>query len=289
MANRSKAAAGLGAMALALVISGGAGAADMSLRGSLPGYEAPAANWGGFYAGVHGGIGSLNLDAQSMARREAERLLTGLNYLNPTNGGTPAPDFITIDPIRSTPVLFGVFAGYNAQFDDAVIGFEFDYSRVARGGGGTRNWAQPYAVLYDSGQGFTDSFAQSATVSASVSDIFTARMRAGWAYGRFLPYLTAGLALVRGNTSVAYTAGYTRIDTNNADGVDWNQPYTQLVSQTRQANGVVGAGLAMGAGLDAMLTDNIFLRAEYQYIRVPSMGGVPLTLHTVRGAVAVKY
>lgn len=288
MAKRSGTAAGLGVMALALVVSGGAGAADMSLRGSLPGYEASAPNWGGFYVGVHGGIGSLSLDAQSMARREATRLLNGLVYLNPTTG-TPAPDFINIDPIRSTPVLFGVFAGYNAQFDDAVIGFEFDYSRVARGGGGTRNWAQPFNVMFPDAQGFTDSFSQSATVSASVTDIFTARFRAGWAYGRLMPYMTAGLALVRGNTSVTYTAGYARIDTNNADGVDWTQPYTQLVSQTRTANGVIGAGLALGAGLDAMLTENIFFRGEYQYIRVPSMGGVPVTLHTVRGAVAVKY
>lgn len=288
MAKRSGTAAGLGVLAFALVMSGGARAADMSLRGSLPGYEAQAPNWGGFYAGVHGGIGSLGLDAQSMARREATRLLNGLVYLNPP-GGTPAPDFINIDPIRSTPVLFGLFAGYNAQFDDAVIGFEVDYSRVARGGGGTRNWAQPFSVLIPDAQGFTDAFSQSATVSASVTDIFTARMRAGWAYGRFMPYMTAGLALVRGNTSVTYTAGYSRIDTNNTDGVDWTQPYTQLVSQTRTANGVIGAGLAFGAGLDAMLTDNIFFRGEYQYIRVPSMGGVPVTLHTVRGAVAVKY
>lgn len=288
MAKRSKTKAGLGALALALVMCGGAGAADMSLRGSLPGYEAPAPGWGGFYAGIHGGIGSLRLDTQTMARREAERLLNGLIYLNPPNG-TPAPDFINIDPIRSSPVLFGVFAGYNAQFDDAVIGFEFDYSRVARGGGGTRDWAQPFAVLYEQAQGFTDAFTQSATVSASISDIFTARMRAGWAYGRFMPYATAGLALVRGNTRVTYTAGYSRIDTNATDGVDWTQPYTELVSQTRQNNGVIGAGIALGTGIDALLTDNIFLRAEYQYIRVPSMGGVPVTLHTVRGAIAVKY
>lgn len=288
MAMRSGTVAGMGALALALVISGGAGAADMSLRGSLPGYEATAPNWGGFYAGVHGGIGSLNLDAQSMARREATRLLTGLVYLNPPAGSTPAPDFINFDPIRSTPVLFGVFGGYNAQFDDAVIGFEFDYSRVLRGGGGTRDWAQPYSVLYDQAA-FTDVFSQSATVSASITDIFTARMRAGWAYGRLMPYVTAGVAFVRGNTRVTYLAGYSRVDTNPTDGVDWTQPYTVLVTGTREANGVIGAGLALGTGLDAMLTDNLFFRGEYQYIRVPSMGGVPVSLHTVRAAVAVKY
>lgn len=282
----------LSAAALAAALAP-ATAADMSLRGSMPAYEATGPNWGGLYGGVHGGIGSLNMDAQGMARREAERLLTGLTFLNPPSGGTPAPQFINIDPIRSSPKVFGVFAGYQAQFEDAVFGFEVDYNRVASGGGGVRNWAQPFSVLYANGTAFTDSFSQSATVRASVTDYVTARLRAGWAYGRIMPYMTAGFALVRGNTSVTYTAGYSRIDTDATDGVDWTQPYAEITPaaplNTRSANGVVGFGGVVGTGIEALITDNIFVRGEYQFIRVPSLGGVPLSLHTVRAGVGIKY
>jgi outer membrane immunogenic protein len=291
MAARSKITLSLAAMAAGLAALPAA-AADMSLRGSMPAYEATGANWGGFYGGIHGGIGSLNLDAQSMGRREAERLLNGLVYLNPP-GGTPAPDLIAIDPIRSSPRIFGLFFGYQAQFEDAVVGVEFDYNRVAGGGGGSRTWAQPFSVLIPNGTTYTDAFTQSVTTRASITDYVTARLRAGWAYGRIMPYLTGGLALVRGNTSVTYTAGYTRIDTDPADGVDWTQPYTEITppapANSRTANGVIGIGGVLGTGVEALITDNIFVRGEYQYIRVPSLGGVPVTLHTIRAGVGVKY
>ncbi len=294
MTARAKIGIGITALAATLAWAGGpAGAADMSLRGSMPAYETNGPNWGGIYGGVHGGIGSVNMDAQGMARREAERLLTGLMYLNPPSGGTPAPQFINMDPIRSSPKVFGIFVGYQAQFEDAVIGVEFDYNRVAGGGGGVRNWAQPFSVLYPSGAGYTDAFSQSATVRASITDYVTARMRAGWAYGRVMPYITAGFALVRGNTSVTYTAGFSRIDTDAADAVDWTMPYTEITPaaplNTRASNGAIGFGGVVGTGVEALITDNVFVRGEYQYIRVPSLGGVPVTLHTVRAGVGIKY
>lgn len=279
-------------LAVALATAAPAQAADMSLRGSMPAYEASGPNWGGVYGGVHGGIGSLNMDAQGMGRNEARRLLNGLVYLNPP-GGTPAPDLINIDPIRSSPRIFGLFVGYQAQFEDAVIGVEFDYNRVAGGGGGARTWSQPFSVLVPNGTTFTDAFHQSVATRASITDFVTARLRAGWAYGRIMPYMTAGFAIVRGNTSVTYTAGRERIDTDPGDGVDWTEPYSVITPpaplNTRAANGAIGFGGVVGTGIEALITDNIFVRGEYQYLRVPSLGGVPVTLHTVRAGVGIKY
>lgn len=263
-----------------------AGAADMALRGSLPAYEDTGPNWSGIYGGVHGGIGSMTADTQAVARREAERLLNGLYYLNPT-GGVAAPQFINIDPVRASPLLFGVFAGYQQQYEDAVIGFEVDYTRVSRGGG-TRSWAQPFGVLYAQ-TGFTDSFSQRADVRATITDYVTARLRGGWAYGRVMPYMTGGLALVRGNTSVTYRAGISRIDTDATDAVDWTSAYSDIVNSTRTSNGTIGFGFVVGTGVEALLTNNIFARAEYQFLRVPSMGGLPVTLHTVRAGIGIKY
>ena len=287
MTARSTITTAAAVLAATLTMMDAGRAADMALRGSLPAYEDTGPNWTGVYGGVHGGIGSMTADTQAMARREAERLLNGLYYLNPTSG-TAAPEFINVDPVRSTPVMFGVFAGYQAQFEDAVIGFEVDYSRIARGGGGSRSWTQPFAVLYTQ-TGFTDAFSQSTTVRATLTDYFTARLRAGWAYGRIMPYLTGGLAIARGNTSVSYQAGYERIDTDATDSVTWTQPYADLVNSTRTSNGVVGFGFALGTGVEALITNNIFARAEYQYLRIPSLGGVPVTLHAVRAGVGLKY
>lgn len=292
MATRIKIASGLAALALATGLSGAAKAADMALRGSLPAYEATAPNWSGVYGGVHGGIGATTFDAQSAARAEATRLLTGLTYLNTTTG-TPAPQFIQIDPIRSAPKTFGLFFGYQTQFEDAVLGVEFDYSKVGSGSGGTRSWASPYSVLYPNGTAYTDSFSQSATVSVALRDIFTARVRGGWAFGRIMPYVTGGLVVARGDTSVTYTAGFSRIDTDAADSTNWTQGYTEISpaapANTRAQRGVLGYGFTGGTGIEALITDNLFVRGEYNYIRIPSLGGVGLTMHTVRAAVGVKY
>jgi len=110
MAARSTITTGFATLLAAMVLAGGAGAADMALRGSLPGYEDTGPNWTGIYGGVQGGIGSLNMDTQSMARRETEKLLNGLIYLDSTNH-TSAVSYINPDPIRSTPVMLGIFVG----------------------------------------------------------------------------------------------------------------------------------------------------------------------------------
>ena len=293
MARRAWAALGATALAAVMAATAGADAADMDLRGSLPAYEAPGPNWGGFYGGIHGGVGSANFDGNSAARSAATRRLTGLSFLGGGTTNLPsATDMIQVGAIRSSPTIFGLFAGYQAQFEDAVIGFEMDYNRVGGGAGGTRSWTQPYAVLYPSAA-FTDSFSQRATVSARLQDYFTARLRAGWAYGRFMPYITVGVALARGSTAVTYDAGYERIDTSPGDGVDWGQPFTSLTGapplNTTSSSNATGFGFVAGAGVEALITDNIFVRGEYQYLRVPSLGGVALTLHTVRAGVGIKY
>ncbi|CEJ15676.1 hypothetical protein BN1110_06023 [bacterium YEK0313] len=293
MARRASAALGATALAAVLAATTGATAADMALRGSLPAYEANGPNWGGLYGGIHGGVGSANFDGNSAARSEATRRLTGLIYLGSSASNLPAaPDMIQVGAVRSSPTIFGLFAGYQAQFEDAVVGFEVDYTRVGGGRGGTRSWTQPYAVLYPS-SGFTDAFSQRVSVSAYLQDYFTARLRAGWAYGRFMPYVTVGVALARGSTSISYDAGSSRIDTAPTDGVDWTRPFTPITGDpplnTTSSPNATGFGFVAGGGLEALITDNIFVRGEYQYLRVPSLGGVAMTLHTVRAGVGIKY
>lgn len=81
----------------------------------------------------------------------------------------------------------------------------------------------------------------------------TFRARAGYAYEQFLPYVTLGFAL----TSTSWTL--------NGLGSASN----------------VRPGLAMGAGVDALISGNWFARGEYLYTKVPTE-----TLHV--GATALK-
>lgn len=293
MAHHGRRAAGL-ALGLGLIAGiGAAEAADMALRGSIPAIgevaEQPV-NWGGLYGGLHFGVGSQQFDMQTAGRTEANRQLNGLNFESTGTGQTAASQLILIDPQRTSPMLFGGFVGYQVQFDDAVIGLEFDYTRLTRGQQAVGNFTSPNATMFTATTGaFTDAFRQNVTVTSRLDDYFTMRARAGYAFGRVMPYVTGGLAIGRGATTVNYIASYDRIDLNATDAVDWTANGVVLRNSTRASIGATSMGFTLGAGVEALLGQNVFLRAEYQYLRIPSMAGVPITMHAARIGAGLKY
>lgn len=286
----------LGAASLLLLAGNGAGAADMGLRGSIPAveqvYQTPF-TWTGIYGGLHVGVGTMAHDLQQAARSEATRQLLGTTFQSTGTGGvatTPISDLILIDPQRTSPRFFGGFLGYQMEVDSAVFGFEVDYTRLTGGNSATGSYTSPIALLYpNSSSGFTDSFSQTATVTSRVEDYFTLRGRMGYAFGRFMPYLTAGLALGRGQTTTTYAGTYTRIDTNTGDGVTWPPGPFTVGSGTRTVRSSLNPGLVAGVGMDALLLNNLFLRAEYQFVRFTNIAGIGATLHNARLGVALKY
>lgn len=126
---------------------------------------------------------------------------------------------------NSTGFIGGLHAGYNYQFENnLVIGLEgdLDYSSLSK----TRHsvaGAVPYSVRFKSDwQG-------------------SIRGRVGYAFDRFLPYLTAGVAFANQKYNV------------NAPGLG-----AYSASTTR-------AGWTVGAGLEYALNDNWSIRGEVRY------------------------
>jgi outer membrane immunogenic protein len=72
----------------------------------------------------------------------------------------------------------------------------------------------------------------------------TARARLGYAFGRFLPYVTAGFAFV---------------DIENAGGNPLNAARFLTLSEMRP-------GLAVGAGAEYAFSQNLVARLEYLYV-----------------------
>jgi outer membrane immunogenic protein len=121
----------------------------------------------------------------------------------------------------------GAFAGYNYQFtNNVVFGVEGDamYSDMDVSGVlGTFNGYPDPRSLYGVDIDWT----------ASV------RGRLGYAFDRFLPYVTAGVAFAH-----------------------YDHSETQLAPASESAT---STGWTVGAGVDYALTDNLFLKAEYRY------------------------
>jgi len=183
--------------------------------------------------------------------------------------------------IRGTS--YGGFAGYNTQWDDAIIGVEVNYSHVSVSGSSSDfrcysaapNCVGPVAI-----NGLTYNADVTAIASARITDYGTFRLRGGWAAGNFLPYAIAGLAVAR--TDVTRTATATFVPVNPANPAV--PPRTESDALTRFT-----WGYSLGLGVDFLVTRNIFVRGEYEYIWLNPVAGIELNINTARVGAGFRF
>jgi len=144
--------------------------------------------------------------------------------------------------------LAGGFVGYNHQFSSLVVGLEADIEGTGIDGG-------------DNDDDLGD-FGADVNVQGSI------RGRLGYAAGRFLPYVTGGLA---------------------AASVDAD-------SDARGGDSSTEWGWTAGVGADVAVTDRVFVRGEYRYSDFADFDNdddaaeiQDLRTHAVRVGVGVKF
>jgi outer membrane immunogenic protein len=201
--------------ALALLLSSTAAfAADLApqpVEPVAPVVVAPF-TWTGIYGGLQAGYTFGNSDFS------VYRASTGL------------PDYEgSMDPSGFTG---GLYVGANYQFEgNFVIGIEADGN---------------YDDVKDSSVAYGNAAAGTAPVTPRESDAklkwdASVRLRAGYAFDRFLPYITGGVAFGK---------------------FDYNPNWT-IDGQLRHSS--TQTGWTIGAGLEYAVTDNLIARVEYRY------------------------
>jgi outer membrane immunogenic protein len=165
----------------------------------------------------------------------------------------------------------GGFVGANWVWDDVVLGLEADYISFWNGNRASVSFSQAAQDFPPYG-----SVTPQATQALSIKNIGLFKARAGYAMGRFLPFVTFGLAVSEGSLSTTYGLNYA------ATGA----PAVPAIGVRKQ--GWLTGGTA-GVGLDILVTDNVFLRAEYNYIGFADFNGAKTTIHNVQAGIAIKY
>jgi outer membrane immunogenic protein len=260
-------------------------AADYSepiLRGSdvFAPAQATYFNWGGFYVGGQGGYTHAEVGFGTGART----MLDGLFEIGrPGNPRIAVPMSADMkDSIGASS--YGGFVGYNAQFENVIVGVEANYNRTSLAAVSSETVP---LLLPDIGTA-------SASSTAHLTDYGTVRARMGYIMGRFMPYAMLGLAIGRADFTDSARLEYLPFD-NGAllPAVDF--------SGTASQSGTIVYGWAAGFGVDVMLTSGLFLRGEYEFIQFNSAGSAPivvgsnepldhtLNLNTFRGAVGFKF
>lgn len=258
---------------VASALSQQASAADMPsfLRGSTT-FEAPPVRWDGLYGGVQAGSTTAGADFGSATRSLIRYILRDTTIENEN----PISDWRVMDKYDTTVWHWGGFVGYGQQWDEVVIGVEANYNRtdytLSAADVMRRNFAVtdgPYDIQVNG------------SASVRMTDYGTFRVRAGWALGNFLPYATAGFAL--GRADVNRSVRLRSIDPGNGTTILFDQTRTEIDT------GAFAYGYSAGLGMDFAVMQNLFVRAEYEYIKFGWFNDINLHMHSARLGAGLKF
>jgi len=254
-------------------------AADMPdfLRGS---FTAPVArtNWQGLYIGGQASYGAADMDFTNSGQDLLKKLLNNVDVEQQFN--------ISSWPLQQKTNTqnsgFGGFAGYNAQWTDVVVGVELNYVHGKFSNSSSGSQARTFFFPTD----YQTTALVSSSSAMTITDIGSLRVRGGYALGCFLPYMFGGVALGQANINrrADYTLFYQYIGTQIPPKPDIGPVSDSLADN---ANSHFIYGYSGGLGIDMMLFANLFVRAEWEYMRFTAP--VDTTVNTVRAGIGYKF
>src|SRR5262249_26657877 len=255
-----------------------AGAADLDyLRGSDV-FEPQSETyfcWSGTYFGAQVGYANVNMDFTNSAASLIAYILR-VSTLE-ANGNISQWPLLGRADVRD--VSYGGFVGYNWQFQDAIIGVEANYNRASLAGQSSGSLER----IVSPGDGLVYDTTVSAEGAMKITDYGTLRGRAGWAFGRFMPYVMLGLA--GGRVETHRSATVSAIVANPADGTTFQYgPISKTVDKAGYA-----FGYAAGAGVDIALLPNVFVRGEFEWVQFSNLPDMKAEITTGRVAAGVKF
>jgi opacity protein-like surface antigen len=271
-----------------IALAPSAAAADLDvLRGSqIPVGPARFTRWEGFYAGGQFNFSSSNVDFSKATQPLIADSLQQTALLNVIH-----PDlFITLgNNNNSTATGFGGFAGYNTQWQDLVLGVEANYihapfTTVATG--------TPVSRVASAG-GSLYSVNVTGTGSLSMTDFGSLRGRVGYVFGNFLPYGFAGFAMGLGSYSITADVSGQQNSSSSNQVVPCTPNGTTCInydfpSSTGKTSNLF-YGFAVGGGFDWALTQNIFVRGEYEFLQFAPVANILAKISSARVGAGFKF
>jgi len=257
-------------------------AADWPLRGSV---DAGFVRWDGWQAGVQGSYSNMNTDPGNSTSSSIAFILR-----NTTLQSEFAPsEWTTLAPGTTSSGGFGIFAGYNMQWDRLVMGWDIAYKRPSNLDAGAQDSISRRVVTSDQMQHDVSIDAQT---TLRLVDYATLRGRAGYAFGQFLPYAVLGAAVGRFNysTTVSVSDFLTQLPLTPSPpgGPLGFANLTPSSVSTGKDNAFIG-GVVAGLGADWAITPSVFLRAEWEFIAWASVNGSRNNTNTAALGVGLRF
>ncbi|HLH93765.1 MAG TPA: outer membrane beta-barrel protein [Xanthobacteraceae bacterium] len=235
-------------------------------------------NWEGFYFGGQVTYSTSSVDFTTATQPLVEQALQASTIL-----ANMTPQFwqpLGVGDVDGAGI--GGFVGYNFQWDNAVFGVELNYTHTSLNAVAP---SMPIERVMNFG-GFNNDVALTGVGEVNVRDVLTARARFGWAVDHFLPYLAAGFAFGRADINTDATVDVKEFVPNT------NPPQLSnefVFDQSRTKSGAFLYGYSAAAGVDFALTQNIFARAEYEFVLWQRFWAINAQMHNLRAALGVRF
>ena len=252
---------------------------DSLLRGPFSSSGQAPVRWDGFYAGGQVGHSNLTTDFGNGTSSLVAYILR--NSLVEAEGQVSS--WTTLPSVVATGSSYGGFAGYNYQMDELVIGAEVAYNHPSSLQSSASDSIARSVVTSD---GYQNDVLVTAQAALRLIDYATARARAGYAIGQFLPYAFVGAAVGRFQYTTSATVTASGADISGGGGA----PYTfGPQTNTTTKNNAYAIGLEFGLGTEVAILPNVFLRGEWEYIYFSNIDKIKPTLNTARVGLGLRF
>jgi outer membrane immunogenic protein len=183
----------------------------------------------------------------------------------------------------ATNVGGGIFLGYNTQWQDLILGVEATYTHTNLNMTASN---LPLVPRIFNGDGVQ----MAASGNMDLTDYGTARFRAGYVLGNFLPYGFVGMAVGRASYNVSTSAAITQnVPTPPTTCAASPTCQVFLFSNSAGQSNALLWGYTAGAGLDWMLTPNIFVRGEFEFVQFAPISNISATIESGRLGGGLKF
>jgi outer membrane immunogenic protein len=254
------------------------------LRGSSPFLPEPPTfrRWSGYYVGAQAGYSSAHIDfggATSSLVAFMLRETAVEEKFHPSRWDVLGSE-------DRSGASFGGFIGYNSQWEDVVIGLDAHYNVGSLSATGTASPIRRIMIDPDDDKHSYD-VELNGSASMRIKDWGAVRMRAGYVMGDFLPYATFGFGIGRADVTRSASVDESEVIARDPPAETINTSFSDSKSETKKDGFVYG--WTVGGGVDYLVTQNLFVRGEFEYINFVALSGVKASIGTGRLGVGWKF
>lgn len=265
-----------------------AAAADLPgldvLRGSQTVGPAAFTNWSGVYAGGQVSFSDLNAD---FSKATSPLVAQSLIELVLENDDHPS-QWPVLGKGNTDATGFGGFVGYNSQWQNLILSVEGNYTHSHATVMATES---PILNRIVSAGPYGYSVNLLGTGSLTVNDYVSLRARAGYILNNFLPYGFVGFVVGDGDYSLT-----TRIFGQQTSASPAVLPCTPSLtcvnydfSNSAAKQNALLYGFSIGGGVDWAITQQFFLRGEFEFMQFLPINNIVLSTLTGRAGAGVKF